>query len=719
MDDRVDQSQAALNIKVTKSQEDKWELLVDTALTQDYESEGTVIDAEHFFSRYFGIYCRYTSTRSDKFFFDNLSVTGEIFTDDEIPEIDTITVFSDSSIQLQFNEKMNASSMSNLDNYIANNGIGNPAEVQETSDSSVIIYFPEKFNDAIENQLSIQGVRDLFGNAINNIVLEFTYFTPYIIGFGDVIITEIMADPTPGVDLPEYEYLEIHNPHPEIFNLDNVSLIVGQDTTYVPDLVIEPHEYIILCQHAAVEHFEKMGRAIKVTNWPSLNNRGEQVILFNKNGEVVCSVNYNDNWYKSIERDDGGYSLEMVDTDFPCKGEENWMASTDPSGGTPGNENAAKDQLTNLSAPEIAQVIATTANSLNIKMNEKIGPQHLNVSDFQINPHLNINEFHLAKPDFSAFELSLDESIIPKTQYTLTIKNLEDCAGNIQKETSTSFVLPETADSLDLIINEILFNPIQGGVDFVEIYNRSEKYIDLSSVSLSNELFEPMTNEHFIIEPQTFISITEDPDVLGGNYPKLQLKNTLKSSHIPAYNNDAGDVRLVDNHGKTLDFFHYDESYHSPFLNDTEGVSLERISFEGASNDPGNWQSAASTVGYATPGEKNSQYLAMNGSNAEIVIDPQVFAPDNNGFHDFTIIKCRLSTAGNMANIQILDPAGRQIRTIISHQSIGAEADFKWEGLNDKGEEVSRGAYIVYVEIYNSAGERKQYRKKVVVGRQL
>jgi flagellar hook assembly protein FlgD len=57
-----------------------------------------------------------------------------------------------------------------------------------------------------------------------------------------------------------------------------------------------------------------------------------------------------------------------------------------------------------------------------------------------------------------------------------------------------------------------------------------------------------------------------------------------------------------------------------------------------------------------------------------------------------------------------------EVKTIASHQSIGTEEDFKWEGENDNGEEVRMGYYIVYLEVYNADGTRKIFRKKVVVG---
>ncbi|MCK5368807.1 MAG: hypothetical protein KAQ62_09650, partial [Cyclobacteriaceae bacterium] len=126
LDDRVDASLVELHIKVTKSQEDKWELLVDTDLTQNYISEGMAKDNDHFYSRYFGIYCTYTSTRSNKFFFDDLTITGEIYIDNDPPEIDSLTVLSDSTLQIYFTETVSATSAIDAENYFVSENIGNP-----------------------------------------------------------------------------------------------------------------------------------------------------------------------------------------------------------------------------------------------------------------------------------------------------------------------------------------------------------------------------------------------------------------------------------------------------------------------------------------------------------------------------------------------------------------------------------------------------------------
>ena len=70
--------------------------------------------------------------------------------------------------------------------------------------------------------------------------------------------------------------------------------------------------------------------------------------------------------------------------------------------------------------------------------------------------------------------------------YELTVSNsLKNCLGmNMLNDTVIGFGLAESADSKDIVINEVLFNPWTDGVDYVEIYNQSSKIIDMSVLTL-------------------------------------------------------------------------------------------------------------------------------------------------------------------------------------------------------------------------------------------
>ncbi|MDZ7607305.1 MAG: lamin tail domain-containing protein [Cyclobacteriaceae bacterium] len=279
----------------------------------------------------------------------------------------------------------------------------------------------------------------------------------------------------------------------------------------------------------------------------------------------------------------------------------------------------------------------------------------------------------------------------------------------------TGFVLTEPADSLDIIINEVLFNPPPGGVDFVEIYNNSEKTIDLQNWALMNSTKGVITPDHYVLAPQQFLAITSDGALLKNHYPSMEDNTWMQAVAFPGFNDDEGKITLLDLHGKTMDFFQYSEEMHSPFLKDKEGISLERIDYNGSSNASSNWQSASESLGFATPGRQNSQHLSAAQGDDLVTVEPAVFDPGSAGTDNFTLIKCRFPDPGNMATIRIVDASGRMVKTIAQQQSVGTEEDFKWEGDSDTGTEVRIGPYIVYLEVYDPNGSRRIYRKRVVV----
>ncbi len=350
-----------------------------------------------------------------------------------------------------------------------------------------------------------------------------------------------------------------------------------------------------------------------------------------------------------------------------------------------------------------------------MKFTEKVFPENPDLSEITITPATAVSDAFLTMPEHNKLQILTGTALEKKTNYQLTLKNIGDCAGNVSDELTASFVLNEPADSLDIIINEVLFNPPPGGVDFVEIYNNSDKTIDLQNWALMNSTKGIIVEDHYVLAPQQFLAITSDGAVLKNYYPSMEDNRWIQAVSFPGFNDDNGEITLQDAQGKAMDLFQYSETMHSPFLKDREGVSLERIDYEATSNESSNWQSASESAGFATPGRQNSQHLSASQSDDVVTVEPVVFDPGSNGTDNFTLIKCRFPEPGNMATISIIDASGRLVKKIAQQQSVGTEEDFKWEGDSDTGEEVRIGPYIVYAELYDTNGSRRIYRKRVVV----
>lgn len=296
-----------------------------------------------------------------------------------------------------------------------------------------------------------------------------------------------------------------------------------------------------------------------------------------------------------------------------------------------------------VTGPKLEAAIASSDSVLLLNFNEKLSNDLTSVS-FAIEPVNSILEKTFTDQSLRQVRIALGEKLLPRTIYQVTVSNLTDCADNfIQEEfRKLSVVLPEESDSLDIVINEVLFNPRSGGVDFVEVYNQSQKFINLKNWSVANldstvVNSKNISSSDLILAPQNYLAFTSNASILLSQYPQSAQKN-LYSMTLPSLPDTDGSVALVTGKGKIIDFFFYNEKMHSAFLKDNEGVSLERISFSESTNETSNWKSAAAAAGFATPGfiNSNSRPETVIQENA-VSLEPEIFSPSSPG-RDFAKI---------------------------------------------------------------------------------
>jgi hypothetical protein len=158
---------------------------------------------------------------------------------------------------------------------------------------------------------------------------------------------------------------------------------------------------------------------------------------------------------------------------------------------------------------------------------------------------------------------------------------------------------------------------------------------------------------------------------------------------------------------------------HYPLLTTTDGVSLERIDPGRPSDDAGNWHSASSTCGYATPGYQNSQFGITKNTLDEIAVSPEVFSPDMDGFDDVLSISCHFNDAGSNASVTIFDASGHQVRMLINRELCGASCVFTWDGINDDNRKATIGRYIILIEVFDLQGNVRKIKKSAVLGGKL
>lgn len=545
----------------------------------------------------------------------------------------------------------------------------------------------------------------------------------------DVVIDEIMADQTPQIGLPSNEWIELKNVSANPINLQNWRMgdATGQSGP-MPNFVLQPDSFVIVCTGSAVAAMQVYGRVISITSFPSLDNDGDQLFLKSNTGLTIHAVSYSLSWYQNAVKSDGGWTLEMIDTKNPCAGINNWKASTDARGGSPGIKNSVDAVNNDQSAPSIKNAYAFDNLNIVIVFDEPVDSlKGATVANYSIDGGLNIQSSVSISPLFDKVQLKLTTAMQTNRVYTITVNNVTDCKNNsIGSKNKVNVGLPVDAALTEMVINEILFNPKSGGYDYVEFYNRSNKIFDANKLYVANRNSSGVISSTKLIStipyyifPGDYIVVTEDAINLSLDYMVQNPDAVFVVSSLPSFPDDEGDVILLNSQGAVVDEVKYKDDWQFALLADPNGVSLERIDPDGISQEATNWHSAASTAGFGTPTYKNSQYKLLQSINATIEITPKVFSPDNDGRDDIATIQYKTTEPGYVANITIYDANGRAVRNLVKNATLGLQGYWIWDGLDDKKLKLSIGTYIVFTEIFNLNGKKETFKNVVVLARQL
>jgi hypothetical protein len=545
----------------------------------------------------------------------------------------------------------------------------------------------------------------------------------------DVVIDEIMADPTPQVGLPNNEWIEIKNATGSAINLLNWRLAdaSGQSGPF-PNITLQPDSFLIICSSSAVTAMNAFGRTISVTSFPSLDNASDLIFIKSSAGKIIHAVNYSDEWYQSVVKEDGGWTLEMIDTHNPCCGSSNWKASVSGNGGTPGKKNSVDGINGDIIPPHIKKAYSTDSLTIVVVFDEPIDSlQGATTNNYSIDGGLQIISALCLQPVFKEVQLKLNAAMVPNTIYTVSGGNIKDCSGNtILSGSKVKTGLPSDPLPAEFVINEILFNPRPAGYDYVEFYNNSNKILDASQLMMANRnssgvvsSLRSLSDDPFYIFPKEYFVVTENAASLAIQYLVRDLETVSEIPSLPSFPDDEGFVIALNKWGIIVDEVDYKDDWHFKLIDNNEGISLERLLASGASQDQGNWHSAASTAGFGTPGYKNSQQQFPESGNAMLVISPKIFSPDNDGHDDVAIVHYSMEAKGFIANITIFDAGGRPVRFLVKNALLGYDGYWNWDGLDEKGVQLPIGSYIIFTELFNLEGKKAYFKNSVVLARKL
>lgn len=695
----------AVRIKVIRDNTGLWKLYVDAAGGTNFGNPYTGTDTTSLVGTHFGVLQTYTVSNASKFYYDDIYIGDEII-DTQAPELLSATPITSAQVDLLFSEPIGGVSMLQATNYSFNPAMPVSAVLLDATNHALLhLSLGANLSNGQSYQVTVSSIEDASGNVASGLNASFTWLVGEIAEKGDLIISEVMADPSPVVGLPELEFVEIYNKSTKYINLAGWKLGDQSGDGTISSGFIAPGQYQVLCANASVPEFPG---SYGVSSFPSYNNSGDDVVLKNNSGVLIDKISYMDSWYRDAVKKAGGYTLERINPDDPCSDASNWIASNSNTGGTPGTQNSVYDTTPDTQVPQLASLIALSPNQLEVNFSEGMDSVNLVNATLSTNPNLTVQSVFVAATFSSQALVTFNENLVLSQHYQLHYGPVSDCWLNATT-VSGHFALADVPQTGDLVINEILFDPVTGGSDFVELYNRSSKVINLNDLSMTKYKGDTIQlTQNYLLNPDDYVVLTPD-----SNYQKSTFSEAVSgkfySTTLPALNNDSSTFILLYN-GLLIDKVSYRKTWHLSLIDDPENKTLERINPDGLSSNASNWHTAAETIGFGTPGKMNSQYHVGSVSSSFGITEP-IFSPDNDGFQDVLLFQYRFDET-MIATLKIFDNQGREVHTLFSNELLATEGSFTWDGVTGNNQKAPIGIYIAALEAF-SLNKGKTVAKRV------
>lgn len=721
---RMTHSTNILRIRIIRELQGTWQVFTDTTGGHALFPDGTFNDNGSSVARWFGLSCRYTSSNSTKYYFDDFYI-GPILRDTLSPAISNAEIVDGNRIRLSFTEGIPPGLAEEKNHYrlIASNRSPDSARMDPGSQGMVSLYFSGGFPNEQWDTLLVTGIEDQAGNRMPDTLLPVVYYRakPF-----DLLIHEIMADPDPVQGLPDGEFVELYNRSPFPVNLNRWSFSYGGTVKHLPPVVVQPDHYLLLAKDPA---YLSYGPGILLfSSSSSLANDGSELVLRDQGQQVIHAVEYDINWYRGSFKDEGGWSLEMIDPSNPCGCYDNWNASCHPMGGTPGKPNSVKNSNPDATPPLLTRALISDTAGLLLFFSEAIDTMNLRSDCWSVWPD-DISPdsivFSSAGHQMASLYFSepFQQGIIYRLQSGCLLK---DCAGNpIDTSRAVRFAKPDTASLYDVVINEILADPFPGGSRFIELYNRSEKVIDLGSLTISAldtsggvlQGAVPASEEGFLLFPGDHLALCASPEKISEQYRVISPDRLVETLHFPSLETDSGLVVLARAADATvIDKVNFDEGMHYPLLVSCEGVSLERLHPDRPSSDRTNWHSASETAGFATPGYLNSHGNDQGEGEGILTVEPAFFSPDNDGKDDLVTIRFEGVAPDVAVTLSVYDAMGRLVNILANNVLISSQELFSWDGTTAGHLRAATGSYVIFAELISGGGSVTREKTVVFLG---
>ncbi len=657
----------------------------------------------HLVARY-----EYSPSQDRNLWIDDIYLWGHFVRDTVAPRVIGVDVPDGRYVEVSFSEQIEFPEEASFRLTGPSPGIMNPDSISEAP-QGVMLKFPGTIPNREELELQVSGICDIDANCLSDTSITCLRNEAE---WGDLVFNELMADPEPGVLLPEEEYVEFYNR--SAFTLDltgwkievNSRILMISGLAKTDDLRMDPGTYGLI-------------------TGISLPNDRATLSLYSDKGTLIHAARYQVPWNGLDWKKEGGWSLESPDPDQVCTVSDLWEYSLSPVGGTPGRINSLDAELADKEPPVFLYPgygRGKRPGVICLHYSEPVGFSQDDLSGFGIQPG-NVMPDSVVSGNILGDQLNVwfPEKIQELSKLKVQIPGLTDCYQNLagRMELDLGRISPVRFGSV--LINEIMYHPEDGGAEFVELCVPGNNYYDLQDLSLGVTFDEelpgllvPLSDHSRIISPGQYLVVSRNISHLTDFY-NLEISGWwIGLQEMSELKNSGGTVYLTDRAGSVVDVAIYGDQMHMELVNVTQGVSLERISGDRPGTDPDNWHSAASIQGYSTPGRENSQSVTGNAPTDLLTIEPKVFSPDNDGFQDLLEISISTGMQDWVICMWITDLCGRRVKELANNHLTGPGVIYTWDGKREGGQTAAEGIYVVHVKGFHPEMGQGWVKKKAI-----
>ncbi|MCC5942172.1 MAG: lamin tail domain-containing protein [Balneolaceae bacterium] len=515
---------------------------------------------------------------------------GEVNTvepDDKLPELIRAGFVSADTVSVEFSGSLDLDQIS-TGNFEISSSL-NIAAVEFIDPFNALLVLSGSMNSGTTYTVTASNIPDIFGNVLSSAQAQFSYYLVEQAEPGDVVINEFMYN-----EPDDYtRYIELFNRSSKAVDLagwrqandtGTRRTITNQQT------ILPPNSYIVIVPNEnLLSIFPDLPFVNAGGNLSALKNGGDEIVIENNLGEVMDSLRYSPTWGGN------GVALERRRADRSPLFRENWAESPNELFGTPGAPNDVERDF-NLTATTAR---ATSRRAVEVVFNANIREDDLITSNFSVNG-ANPSEITFEETDTILLEF---DNNFPIGSRTLTISNIRTLGGfQIADNSQFTFTVFDEFEDGDIVINEFMYRPPTGYVRYVELFNNSDKLLNLRNWRLqrrqiSSESRRIISEDDLLLEPGDFIVITEDEERMVEIFGE---RNFYEISSFPNFTVTAADqIRLFTDTDLLADSLEY-----TPSSWGGNGVALERISADAPATLQQNWEESPNEL-LGTPGLPN------------------------------------------------------------------------------------------------------------------